>query len=156
MKPIEVAVHVDAPLSTTFDIFSDIEKAEERIEGIKSVEFKTDQRSGVGTVWTETRVFMNREATETMEITALDPDKSYVVGCESCGCRYATTFTFTEENGGTTVLCSMAITPLTMMAKLTSPLSKMMSGMIRKCLAADFATLKACAEGRSAPTAAGA
>ncbi|MGB0717534.1 MAG: SRPBCC family protein, partial [Phycisphaerae bacterium] len=154
MAKFTLTVHVDAPREKVFQIFSDFENAAERISGISKLDILTDGPVGVGTRFRETRVMFNKEATEEMEITQLTTGESYTVICESCGCHYESIFRFEPDGERTHVAMEFNAKPLTLFAKLTSPIAGLLFGsMMRKCMLKDLEDLKAFAEGKPAPAA---
>ena len=143
-----MSVEVAAPLERVFDVFSDIARAEERIEGIKSLEILSDVKSGKGLRWRETRVMFGKEATEEMEITAFDRPRSYVVEAESHGTHYRSLFTFEElSSSSTKVTWEFEAKPLSLIAKLMTPLGLLFLGPMKKLLKRDLTDLKKHAEG---------
>lgn len=138
---------INAPVEKVFALISDIRSAPQRVTAIKKVEVLTDGPIGVGTRFKETRVMFGKEATETMEFTAFDPPRSYTVTAYSCGNHYESTFRCAPEGQGTKVTMTFVCTPKTFFAKLFSPLGKLMSGMIRKCVMKDLEDLAKAAEG---------
>jgi hypothetical protein len=84
-----------------------------------------------------------------LEIKTFDRPHSYIVGCESCGCYFETTFTFTPSDGGTDVTLDVRTKAITLMAKLMSPIGNLMMGSaMRKCLEDDLDDVKRVAESR--------
>ena len=142
---------VEAPIAAVFDIFSDIPRADEMINDIIEIEMLTDGPVGVGTRWRETRMMFKRKATEEMEVTAFDRGRSYTVGCESCGCEYESTWRFESEGDATLVEFEMGYRPVTFMARVMSPLGRLMMPMMKKCFEKDFQALKTLAESGAAP-----
>lgn len=142
----EVTRQIAAPIESVFDVFTDLPRAADRISGIESVEMLTDGPFAVGTRWKETRKMMGKLATETMWITAVELNRSYTAEAESCGTHYTTMFTFEPADGGTRVTMSFAGQPMTLLAKLMSPLGRLMSGAIKKMLAKDLDDLAAACE----------
>ena len=148
MAPLNFTLSIAAPLERVFDAFVDIEHWSNRISGITRVEMLTQGAVGVGTRFRETRIMFKKEATEEMEITALDPSHSYTLGCESNGCRYKSDFIFTEEGNGTALEMTFEATPLTFTAKVMSILMKpMMKKMVEMC-SKDLDDLKASVEAK--------
>jgi carbon monoxide dehydrogenase subunit G len=137
---------INAPPERVFALASSFATMPERIPGIKRVEMLTDGPVGVGTRFNETRVMFGKEATETMEVTAFDPPRSYNLVANSCGCIYDSRFECTPSAGGTLVTLTFNITAVSFFAKLMSPLSKLMSGMMRKCFDGDLEAIKKAAE----------
>src|SRR5262249_42210999 len=121
----------------------------ERIPSIKRIEMLTNGPVGVGTRFKETRNMFGKEATETMEVTAFDPPRSYALGCNSCGCIYDSRLDFIPSAGGTKVTMSFNVKAVSFFAKLMSPLSRLFSGMMRKCFEGDLEAVKKAAESTS-------
>jgi hypothetical protein len=143
MKEIVATVHMQAPPAAVFAACTDFAGAAERITAITKMEVLTPGPVGKGTRFRETRKMMGKEATETMEVIEFTQDRSYVLGAESCGCRYRTELTFTSSGDGTDVSIHFRGTPLTFMAKvMAAVMAPMMSGMLWKCLEGDLADIK--------------
>ena len=146
---IELSKEIHAPVERVFEVFSDISQIEQRISGITKVDILSDVKQGKGTRWRETRVMFGREATEEMEISTFNPNQSYEVVAESRGMKYHTVYTFTPSNGATRVNMVFSGKPMTMVAKLMTPLGMLMQGPARKALDADMDELKRIAEASS-------
>ncbi len=130
-----ISEFVDRPAEDVFAALSNFPEAAEMIGGITKVEMLSEGPVGVGTRFRETRVMFGREATEEMEVTAFEAPHRYVLGCENHGCRYASEFLLTPEGGGTKVTMSFEATPLTLMAKIMSVLTRpMMKSMAKHCM----------------------
>lgn len=138
---------INSPSERVFAMASSFATMHERNPTIKRVEMLTDGPVGVGTKFKETRVMFGKEATETMEVTAFDPPRSYSVRANSCGCIYDSRFEVKPSAGGTLATLSFNATPVSFFAKLMSPLAKLMSGMMRKCFDGDLEAVKKAAEG---------
>ncbi|MEM9347409.1 MAG: SRPBCC family protein [Planctomycetota bacterium] len=143
---LEVKRQISAPIERVYDVFTDLPHAAERVSGIESVEVLTDQPFGVGTRWEETRIMMGKRATETMWITAVEPNRSYTTEAESGGAHYKSTFTFEPNDAGTRVVMSFEGRPMTWWSKMLSPLGLLMKGSIRKMLHQDLDDLAAVCE----------
>ncbi len=146
MAQMTVSTHVAAPQEQVFAVLADLERAPERIDGIKSVEILTDGPVGAGTRWRETRTMFKRDATEEMEIAAFDPPNGYDVTCDSCGCTITTEMRCVPDGDGTRVSMAISTTANTFFAKLMAPMGWLMKGSMRKILEKDLADLKAAAE----------
>ena len=153
MALFTIIKHVESTPDRVFEVFTDVSKLAERIEGITRVEVLTDGPVGQGTRFRETRIMFKKEATEEMEFTTFDPPSSFTLGCESCGCRYETVHRFLRKGSGTLVEVAMAVQPLTFFAKLFSPLGRLMSGSMKKLIAKELEQLKAVAEATPPATA---
>lgn len=139
---VKTEIYINAPIDKVFDVFADIKNAESRIEGISKIEILSEVKSGVGTRWRETRVIFGKEATEEMEISKLEKNKMYEVVAASNGAEYRTIFDFKEVNGGTKVEMIFEGKPVSLMAKLMTPLGFLFKGMTKKLLQKDMDDLK--------------
>jgi hypothetical protein len=142
MPTIEIRDTIEAPSDKVFAIFADLEHASENIESILGMEILTEGAIGEGTRWRETRKMMGKECTEEMWISDWRPGSGYTVDCESCGCSYVTDISITPSGGGTEVVMSMKVKPMTFMAKLMSPLTLLFAGTFKKCMMKDIDDLR--------------
>lgn len=149
MSTVTVRTKVAAPANVVFEVASDLAHAAEHISGIKKLELLTDGPIAVGTRFRETRVMFHKEATEEMQITRLEPGRTYTVECESCGAHYSSTFQVQPEGSGSEMEMRLEARPLTLFAKLMSPLGFLMAGMMKKCLEQDLDDVKRIAESRA-------
>lgn len=134
---------IDMAPPRVFEVFSDIEKAAERIDGIAKVEILSTVRHGMGLRWRETRVMFGKEATEEMEFIGFDEPAEYVVEAESHGTHYLSTYSFEELGPGQTkVTWTFEGTPKSFFAKLMSPLAWAFKGTVAKMLRKDVLELK--------------
>lgn len=154
MPSFSLTRRVEAPIDRVFEVFSDIPRADEMVDDIIRIEMLTDGPVGVGTRWRETRLMFKKEATEEMEVTAFDRGRSYTVGCQSCGCEYESTWRFESEGDATRVDFEMGYRPTTFLARVMSPLGRLMMPMMKKCLDKDFLALKTLSESGAVPGAA--
>ncbi len=156
MPHFKLAKHIDAPIEEVFEVFSDLPKAADRIEGIVKIEMLTEGPVGRGTRWRETRILFKREATEELEITAFEPPTRYRVEAESSGAHYLTEFRFSPDgDAATSVEVEVIIRAVSLSAKLFAPLARLMMGSMKRLLDHDMEDLKAFLESRE-PRAAGA
>ena len=144
---ISVSKTFDAPQADVWAVLTDLEHAPQRVSAIKRLEILTDGPVGKGTRFRETRIMMKREATEEMEITEWNPSSSYAVECESCGAHFRSVISCKPApDGGTIVEMTMTTKPITFLAKLMSPLGKLMAGACAKAFEQDLEELKRAAE----------
>ncbi len=150
MTEFTLSRRIAAPPERVFEISTDLRHAAEHVRGITRLEVLTDGPIGVGTRFRETRIVLEREATEEMEVTAFDPPRSYTVEAESCGTHFASTFTFEPVDGGTEVRLVFRAEPRTFGAKV---MGFVFRGMLKSCMRAvaqDLDDIAAVAEGRAA------
>ncbi len=154
MSKIQTSTHVAAPVDRVFEAWCDFEKAAERVQGIARIEMLTEGPVRVGTRFRETRVMFGREATEEMEVTALVPNERMTVSAFSCGAEFDSHFHFHPDGSGTRVDLELQTRPVTLWAKITSPLGRLMMGSMKKMIQADMDQLKAvCEQSGSSATA---
>jgi carbon monoxide dehydrogenase subunit G len=143
MATLTVSTHVSAPIERVFEVFTELDKAVERIPDITALEILSEGPFGKGTRWRETRVMFKKEATEEMWISAFDPPKSYAVEAESHGMHYSTQFTFTPDGDGTRVTWAFSGTALSLGTKLMAPLfNVLMKATMKKCMLRDLEALR--------------
>jgi carbon monoxide dehydrogenase subunit G len=139
MNVMTVSRHVDAPPDRVWAVLTDLEHSPEVIRAIESVEVHTGSGFDVGTRWTETRTLMGRTASETMEITAVDPGNSYVVEADSGGTHYRSEFHVGPDGGGTALTMTFAGQPSGAGGKImAATLGRLFAGPTRRALAADL------------------
>lgn len=145
---------VAAPREIVFQHLADFRNAPARVSGIKKVEILTAGPIGKGTRFKETRIMFGKEATETMEVLEFTPPSGYVLGAESCGCRYRSEFRLTSKGAGTDVQMTFEATPLTAFAKVMSFLMRpFMAKMCVKAILKDLDDIKKSIESDSDPSA---
>ena len=74
MPTVTVSQPMDAPAEVVFDAITNIENLPDTNPDIVKIEFLTDQRSGVGTRFKETRKMGNGEHVTTLEVREYDPE----------------------------------------------------------------------------------
>ena len=148
MASLTLTERIDAAPDRVFEVFTDLRRGADHVRNITAIEVLDDGPVGLNTRFRETRLMFGRPCTETMQITAWDPPRSYAVSCDSCGARFETVFDFRPAAGGTEVSMRFSTTPLSFLARIMGIFTGMMLAACRKSLAADLADLKAVAEGR--------
>ncbi len=149
MASMNLSTTVAAPVPEVWAVFAAFRNAAGRIKGIKKIEILTDGPIGVGTKFKETREMFKKEAVETMEVTAFEPNRLYTLECVSCGGHLKFTFRFAPKGPGTQIDVESNCRALTLFAKLFSPLTSLLMGpMMRKCMLQDIEDLKAVVEKR--------
>ncbi len=151
MPSFSVTKRIPGTSEEVFALFADIENAPQRVTSITKLQKLTDGPVGKGTRFRETRVFMNREATEEMEFTAFEPPGSYTVYCEAHGCRFSSVFEFIQDGDFTDVKVTFDVEATALMAKMMSPVAAFMLTATKKCVEQDMEDLRAVAtSGRQA------
>lgn len=156
MSNFTITKHIDALPEVVFRVATDFTNAPKHIQGIENVELLTDGPVQVGTRFRETRKMFGKEATEEMTVTELIPPKRFTLETESCGCHYVCRHKLIPDIAGTLFKLEIETQATSLMARLMSPLSKLMAGTVRKMIDADLEDLKRVAEqvGSEEPTSA--
>jgi carbon monoxide dehydrogenase subunit G len=96
---MRVEREVAASAERVWGIIVDLDRSPMVLSGIDRIE-RLDRGSGfeVGTRWRETRTMFGRQATEDMEVTGIDPGRSYTVSAGG--------------GGGTDYLSTLAVEPI--------------------------------------------
>lgn len=139
---ISESVTINKSVSEVYSAFLDIETIGNRIPGIVKIEVISDTKTGVGTVWKETRVMMGKEVTEQMEVTGAQENTSIEITSNSAGTLYTTEYVFQERDGATEVTMKFSGVAQTFMAKVFTPLAALMTGSMKKMLKADLESMK--------------
>lgn len=156
MKPRIIRHLSSAPPERVFAMASDFPNAASIVEGITGVEMLTGGPVRVGTQFRETRVMFGKPATETMEVVAFDPPRSYTLRAGSCGAEFVSEVRCVPDGAGTRLEIEMRCRPVSLFAKLMSPLSGLMMGSMTKLIAKDLADIARAAEGGERPASPGA
>lgn len=146
MSNFTITKHIDVLPEIVFKVATDFASASEHIQAIDNVELLTDGPVQVGTRFRETRKLFGKEATEEMTVTEFTPPKRFTLETESCGCHYVCRHHLIHDIAGTLFKLEIETQAKTFMAKMMSPLSKLMSGSMRKIIEADLEDLKRVAE----------
>ncbi len=148
MKGVEVSRTIAATPARVWALVTDLADSERVIKGITKIERLDDgQGFGIGTRWRETRIMFGREATEEMEVTAIDEGHSYVVEADSKGAHYRSVITVDAADEGTLLTMSFVGEPKGVAAKaLAATLGRMFQGATRKAFEKDVADIAAAVE----------
>jgi carbon monoxide dehydrogenase subunit G len=101
---IDLERHVQAPVERVWEVLTDLAQAEQTLSGVEKVEPLTEGPYRVGTRWRETRRMFGKEATEEMQVTAVEAPTRTVLEADSSGVHYVTEFTLTPSTAGATRL----------------------------------------------------
>lgn len=154
MPRLEVEAQIDAAPDRVFDVLTDLANVAQRVSGIQNIEVLSNGPTGIGTRWRETRRFGRHEAVEEMEFTEYAPGKSFTVRCDSHGTRYVTRYLLKPEENSTRVSIDFDAKPVSITAKILSPLGRIMIGSVAKCLRQDLEEVKEFVEAEREPVSA--
>jgi uncharacterized protein YndB with AHSA1/START domain len=148
MFEMSISREVNAPPSRVFAVASDLRNAPQFMRAITKLEVLTDGPVRAGTRFRETRKMFGREATEEMEIVAIDPPRSYTIACDNHGCRYRTEMRIEPKGRGSEISMHFRAEPLTFIAKAIGYLMKPLAKKMMKECGKDLEDIAKHAEGR--------
>ena len=133
---------ISAPIDRVFDTIADPVNYTRAVPQITKVEFLTDQRSGVGTRFRETREMRGREAATELEVTEYVVNERVRLVSRAGGTVWDSVFTVTptEDFRDTRLDLVMEARPYRLLARVFVPLMK---GVVAKAVAGDMDAVKA-------------
>ena len=147
MPKFNVTTRIERPRNEVFRLFTNFDDMPRLIDKITSIEVLTEGPPGKGTRFRETREMFGKEATEEMEITDFHADESYTCEADSHGMHYRCIYQFEPVGHSTDVYCEFEAKPVTLVAKIVSPLTGwLMMGTTKKEFSRDMDDLKNAAE----------
>jgi carbon monoxide dehydrogenase subunit G len=154
MAGVTVERAVAAPPSVVWGIVTDLDRSAGVVGSIDSVE-RLDGGSGfgVGTRWRETRTQFGRQATEILEVTAVEAGRAYTVEADSRGTHYRSVIRVEPEGAGSRLSMSFEGEPTGAIGKLmAATIGRLFEGSMRKALAKDLDDIAAAAEAAALKT----
>lgn len=148
MKPVIARQSCAAPVDVLWDVATDLAKLPSHISGITRTEVIAGEPFAVGTTWRETRTMLGREASETMTITAVEPERSYTAEAHSSGMHYVTRWDFRATDTGSEVVMTFSGEPTGTIGRLASRVFGAMNRSLEKTMRTDMADLARAAEAR--------
>ncbi|MBT8140835.1 MAG: SRPBCC family protein [Gammaproteobacteria bacterium] len=143
MTQTTVTTMIDAPIAKVFPLIADGSKNVNVVPHITKVEYLSEQTTGVGAKFRETRLMNGRESTTELEITEYVENEMVRFIADEGGTIWDSLFTFSEENGQTRMKLVMEARAYKFMAKIFNPLIK---GMVKKAIESDMQAVKAYCE----------
>lgn len=135
---------IHAPIERVFDTVAHIENFQKAIPDIVRIEFLSDQRSGVGARFRETRLMRGKEQTVELEVTEYVQNDHIRLVSDTHGTVWDTVFTVRPATGGGVDLTMvMDANAYKFLPKLMNPLIK---GMIQKAIEKDMDAVKTVCE----------
>ncbi len=123
-----------------FDAIAHIERSAEVVPDIVNVEFLTEQRTGAGTRFRETRLMGKREATTELEVTEYEPNSRVRFVSDAGGTVWDTVFHLRPTGDGAVELeLVLDASPYKLLSKAFHPLIK---GMVQRAIEKDMDAVK--------------
>ncbi len=148
MMDMVVSREVGASPERVWEVVTDLRGAADRISAISRVEIVDGgDEFGVGTTWRETRQMFGRETTEVMQVTAVDPGRSYTVASDSRGAHYRSVITVEPRDGHTNLSMTFGGEPQGAISKvMAATVGRLFAGATRRAIQQDLDDIAAAAE----------
>ncbi|WP_306250295.1 SRPBCC family protein [Parvularcula sp. IMCC14364] len=131
---------INAPVEKVFEAISDVSTFENSNPNIVKIEMLSEQTSGVGTRFRETRTMNGRQATTELEFTEYARNEHVRIVSDAGGTIWDTLMKLTPEGEVTRLDMQMDARPYKLMSRIVTPL---ISGMVNKAVQEDMDGLKA-------------
>ena len=132
---------IQAPIHLVFESVGHIENYAKVVPEIIRVEFLSEQKSGLGARFRETRQMGKREGSTELEVTEYEPSQRIRLVADQGGTIWDTIYTTRELEGGRVELkLVMEARAYKFLAKLFNPL---IAGVVRKAIEKDMDRVKA-------------
>lgn len=139
MKSIQVSRVIAAPLNQVFQTIADVRNFKAAVPHITEVRFLSEQHSGAGTRFVETRETNGRVDKVELEVTEYEENERVRLVSDAGGTIWDTEFVVSETSDGVRLDMRMEIRPHTLVAKLFMPFVR---GMVVKGVEADMDAVK--------------
>jgi len=148
MSELSVSREVAVSPETLWDLITDLDRSPNVISAVTAVERLDDGTDfGVGTRWQETRLIFGKEATEVLEVTEIDPGRSYTVETDSLDAHYRSVISVEPAPGGSMITIAFDAEPTGTVSKvLAGTIGKLFEGGTRKALVKDLDDIAVVAE----------
>jgi carbon monoxide dehydrogenase subunit G len=140
MSRIAVTRRIQAPLERVFQTVSNIEGFSEAVPDIVKVEFLSEQKTGVGARFRETRLMGGREASTILDVTEYVENERIRLVSDAFGTIWDSVFTVKQEGETTVLELTMDGKAYKLFPRLLNPLMK---GAMTKALTSDMDAVKA-------------
>ena len=133
---------IGAPVGAVFATIADPVNYTRAVPQITKVEFLTEQRSGVGTRFRETRKMGSRDAATELEVTEYVTNERVRMVSDAGGTVWDSVFTVTPtgDGGATKLDLVMEARPHRLLARVIVPLTR---GIVARAVAGDMDAVKA-------------
>ena len=130
---------IDAPVEVVFNTVAHIEEFRLALPHIVDVEYLTEQTSGVGTRFRETRLMQGKHHVTDLEVTEYDPHHRVRLVTDTNGTVWDTVFSVQDREGETRLELAMDANAHKLSAKIVTPLIK---GFVHHAIEADMDRIK--------------
>lgn len=139
---------IAAPAEVVWELITNIAEAPAFLAAVTAIETFDDGRPfGVGTRWRETRLVFGRPSTQTMEVIACDPPRTYTVFSTERGTEFVTTLVVTPRSEGCDVRMTSEVSAHGLIARvLALVMAPVLGRTMARALQQDLDDIAAAAE----------
>lgn len=135
MKPIVITRTINAPIEKVFWAVADVHEFGKALPHAIGVEYLSENKTGVGARFRETRNLRGKEATTELEVTEHVENDHVRMVADSHGTVWDTTFAVRQAEAGTVLTTTMDARAHKLLPRLINPLIR---GMVSKAVADDM------------------
>lgn len=140
---IHIVQHINAPLALTFNVFSNVQRLEQRFDKITKVEILSDNKVGSGTHWRETHRLDDHDSTTyELKIGSYSLNEKYTLVPIEGDSNYYTSYTFTEHVVGTQVDVLVSYQAKGLIERLMLPIEYLLKNTTQAALEAHIDDIK--------------
>ena len=139
MTRTTVSQNINAPLEVVFKTVADIREFSQALPHVTKYEHLTDQKTGVGTRFRETRTQNGKDTETELEVTEYIENERVRMVADSHGTVWDTLFTTEQERNSVRLTLVMDAKAYQLMPRIINPLIK---GMIKKAIEGDVELVK--------------
>ena len=140
MSRVTVTKTINAPLEFVFQTVAEIENFSKAIPHIVKVEFISENKTGVGAKFRETRIMMGKQAETVLEVTEYSENDRIRLVSDEGGTIWDSLFTVKMTvDGATELILVMEARPYKTMARILNPITTF---MVRKGVISDMDAVK--------------
>ncbi|MCC5947318.1 MAG: SRPBCC family protein [Nitriliruptoraceae bacterium] len=146
---ITVSRDIDAAPAAVWDVIVDIEGSPAVLSGVQHIERLDDAEDfRIGTRWRETRTMFGKQATEEMQVTAIDPGSSYTVTAVNGRTTYTSVLTVEAlAEGRSRLIMRFGASSTGVVTRIMgATIGRLFQGASRRALERDLVDIAAAAE----------
>lgn len=143
MTQTTVITKINASVEKVFSVIADCSQFSKAVPHIIKVEYLSENTTGLGTRFRETRLMGKREMSTELEVTEYSENEYVRMVSDQGGTIWDTLFTVIDHEGQTNLKVVMDARAYKFLARIFNPLIK---GMIKKAIEGDMDAVKAYCE----------
>ena len=143
MSQTTVKTTINASVETVFSVIADCSQFSKAVPHIIKVEYLSENTTGLGARFRETRLMGKREMSTELKVTEYSNNEYVRMVSDQGGTIWDTLFTVSDNEGQTNLKVVMDARAYKFLARIFNPLIK---GMIKKAIVGDMDSVKAYCE----------